>query len=309
MDDASTPNICQPSAGVHIVLPEYYSPRNMGFLNPETSDGRIVFLLPWEGRTVAGTTDTPTKLTFSPKPTKSEVQFILDEIKDYLSEDITVRNEDVLAAWSGIRPLVKDPKSKKTEALARNHVIDVSDGNLVTIAGGKWTTYRSMASDTVDEAVKSCRLQPEFTNCQTDGLILEGGEGYTPNLYIKLVQDYGIDIEVARHLTHCYGIKAVQVCKEVSGPGKRLAKEFPYIEADVKFALQEYACTVVDVLARRTRLAFLNVEVARDVVPRVVEIMAKELGWSSAKKQEETKEAMEYLEQMGLNLNHEQRTS
>ena len=196
-----------------------------------------------------------------------------------------VRNEDVLAAWSGIRPLVKDPKSKNTESLARNHVVDVSDGNLVTIAGGKWTTYRSMASDTVDEAVKSCQLQPEFTSCQTDGLILEGGEGYTPNLYIKLVQDYGIDLEIAKHLAHCYGIKAVQVCKGISGPGKRLAEEFPYIEAEVKFAIQEYACTVVDVLARRTRLAFLNAEVARDAVPRVVEIMAKELGWGWAKKQ------------------------
>jgi glycerol-3-phosphate dehydrogenase len=181
--------------------------------------------------------------------------------------------------------LVKDPKSTKTEALARNHVIDVSDGNLVTIAGGKWTTYRSMASDTVDEAVKSCQLQPEFTNCQTDGLILEGGEGFTPNLYIRLVQDYGIDIEVAKHLAHSYGTKAVQVCKDVSGPGKRLAKDFPHIEAEVKFAIQEYACTVVDVLARLTRLAFLNVEVTRDVVPRVVEIMANELGWSRAKKQ------------------------
>ena len=180
---------------------------------------------------------------------------------------------------------MKDPKSKNTEALARNHVIDVSDGNLVTIAGGKWTTYRSMASDTVDEAVKCCQLKPEFNNCQTDGLMLEGGDGYTPNLYIKLVQDYGVDTEVAKHLAHCYGTKAIQVCKNISGSGKRLAKEFPYIEADVKFAVQEYACTVVDVLARRTRLAFLNVEVARDVVPRVVEIMAKELGWSRAKKQ------------------------
>jgi glycerol-3-phosphate dehydrogenase len=142
-----------------------------------------------------------------------------------------------------------------------------------------------MASDTVDEAVKSCQLQPEFTNCQTDGLILEGGEGFTPNLYIRLVQNYGIDIEVAKHLAHCYGTKAVQVCKDVSGPGKRLAKDFPHIEAEVKFAIQEYACTVVDVLARRTRLAFLNVEVTRDVVPRVVEIMANELGWSRAKKQ------------------------
>lgn len=205
--------------------------------------------------------------------------------KPYFS--CAVRNEDVIAAWSGIRPLVSDPKSKKTEALARNHVIDVSDGNLVTIAGGKWTTYRSMASDTADEAIKSCHLKPEFEKCQTDGMLLEGGEGFSPNLYIKLVQDYGVNIEIAKHLAHCYGTKAVQVCKEISGGtgGNRLAKEFPYIEAEVKFAIQEYACTVVDVLARRTRLAFLNAKIARDVVPRVTEIMANELGWTRARKQ------------------------
>ena len=192
-----------------------------------------------------------------------------------------------MAAWSGIRPLVRDPKSKNTESLARNHIVDVSKGNLVTIAGGKWTTYRSMASDTVDEAVKSCHLQPESTKCQTDGLILEGGVGYSPNFYIKLVQDYKLDIEVAKHLSHSYGTKAIQVCKEIKGPAKKLAKEFPYIEAEVKFAIKEYACTVLDVLARRTRLAFLAVEVTKDVIPRVVDIMASELKWSSCRRKVE----------------------
>lgn len=192
-----------------------------------------------------------------------------------------------MAAWSGIRPLVRDPKSKNTESLARNHIVDVSKGNLVTIAGGKWTTYRSMASDTVDEAVKSCHLQPESTKCQTDGLILEGGVGYSPNFYIKLVQDYKLDIEVAKHLSHSYGTKAIQVCKEIKGPAKKLAKEFPYIEAEVKFAIKEYACTVLDVLARRMRLAFLDVEVTKDVIPRVVDIMASELKWSSCRRKVE----------------------
>lgn len=111
-------------------------------------------------------------------------------------KNLLVRTGDVLAAWSGIRPLVSDPKSKKTEALARNHVIDISDSNLVTIAGGKWTTYRAMAEDTVNAAVKACGLTPEMMNCQTDGLVLEGGEGFTPNLYIRLVQDYGLEVEV-----------------------------------------------------------------------------------------------------------------
>lgn len=316
MDDASRKNICQPSSGVHVVLPEYYSPPNMGLLDPETSDGRVIFLIPWEGRTVAGTTDKPTKLSFSPTPSKSEVQFILDEVKHYLSQDVAVRSDDVLAAWSGIRPLVSDPKSKNTEALSRNHVIDISDGNLVTIAGGKWTTYRAMAADTVDAAIKACHLKPALMECQTDGLVLEGGEGFTPNLFMGLVQDYGLDIEVAKHLSHCYGTKAVWVAKEASPTGhrwpivgKRLTSEFPHIEAEVKFAVEEYACTVVDVLARRTRLAFLNVETAQEILPRVVDVMAKELGWSRARKEQESKDAMEFLVQMGLSLKQELRNT
>ena len=100
-----------------------------------------------------------------------------------------------MAAWAGIRPLVRDPNSKNTESVARNHVIEISDRNLVTIAGGKWTTYRSMAQDTVDAAVKACGLMPA-RKCQTDGLMLDGGEGYSPNLFIRLVQDFGIEVEV-----------------------------------------------------------------------------------------------------------------
>ena len=111
---------------------------------------------------------------------------------------ISVRRGDVLAAWSGIRPLIKDPNSKNTESLARNHVIEVSDGGLVTIAGGKWTTYRSMAIDTMEAAIKACDLDPARP-CQTDGLLLEGGEGYHSNMFIRLVQDFGLEVEVSIH--------------------------------------------------------------------------------------------------------------
>lgn len=112
---------------------------------------------------------------------------------------VSVRRGDVLAAWSGIRPLVRDPKSKSTASIARNHVIDISDSNLVTIAGGKWTTYRSMAQDTVDACVKTCELEPA-RDCQTDGLLLEGGQGFTPNFHIRLIQDFGLEEEVGCYL-------------------------------------------------------------------------------------------------------------
>lgn len=112
----------------------------MGLLDPATSDGRVIFFLPWQGVLIAGTTDSPTNLSQNPIPDEKEIQWILDEVDHYLSPDVKARREDILAAWSGIRPLVKDPDSKNTESLVRNHIINTSKGGLMTIAGGKWTT-------------------------------------------------------------------------------------------------------------------------------------------------------------------------
>jgi glycerol-3-phosphate dehydrogenase len=112
----------------------------MGLLDPATSDGRVIFFLPWQGNVIAGTTDSPTTVQQNPIPTEEEIQWILDEVRNYLSPDIKVRRGDVLSAWSGIRPLVRDPAAKNTQSLVRNHMINVSAGGLLTIAGGKWTT-------------------------------------------------------------------------------------------------------------------------------------------------------------------------
>lgn len=146
----------------------------MGLLDPATSDGRVIFFLPFQNHTIAGTTDLPCKVTHSPRPTEDEIMFILSEVKNYLNPDVEgdlkvckellsevslhslylVRRGDVLSAWSGIRPLVSDPNKPDTQSLARNHIIHVSNSNLVTIAGGKWTTYRHMAEETIDIAIK-----------------------------------------------------------------------------------------------------------------------------------------------------------
>lgn len=161
MDDPKLKSICAPSSGVHIVLPGYYSPDQMGLLDPSTSDGRVIFFLPWQRHTIAGTTDLPCEITHNPKPTEDEIQFILNEIKNYLNKDVEVRRGDVLSAWSGIRPLVSDPNKGDTQSLARNHIVHVSPSNLITIAGGKWTTYRAMAEHTIDAAIKACNLKPD----------------------------------------------------------------------------------------------------------------------------------------------------
>ncbi|XP_061860972.1 glycerol-3-phosphate dehydrogenase, mitochondrial [Colius striatus] len=314
MDDQEVPNICQPSAGVHIVMPGYYSPGNMGLLDPATSDGRVIFFLPWEKMTIAGTTDSPTDVTSHPIPTEEDINFILNEVRNYLSVDVEVRRGDVLAAWSGIRPLVTDPNSKDTQSICRNHIVNISESGLVTIAGGKWTTYRSMAQDTIDAAIQAHHLNAGSS--RTIGLQLEGAEDWSPTLYIRLVQDYGLESEVAQHLASTYGDKAYEVAKiaQVTGKrwpivGKRLVSEFPYIEAEVVYGVKEYARTAVDMISRRTRLAFLNVQAAEEALPRIVEIMGKELNWSEQKKKEELEAAKKFLYyEMGYKVKSDQLT-
>jgi glycerol-3-phosphate dehydrogenase len=316
MDNPETKQICQPSSGVHIVLPDYYSPQNMGLLDPDTSDGRVIFFLPWQKHTMAGTTDSPCKLTDSPVPSEEDVNFIINEIKNYLNSDVQVRRGDVLSAWCGIRPLVSDPNKADTQSLARNHIVHVSDSKLVTIAGGKWTTYRSMAEETVDACIKATGLEPK-SGCGTKGLLLEGAHTWTPTSFIRLVQDYGLETEVAMHLSNTYGDQADKVAEMSSLTGKRwpvvgnrLHQEFPYIDAEVKYAVKEYARTAIDVIARRTRMSFLNVLAADEALPRIVEIMAEELKWSKQKQQEELEKAKEFLKkEMGLNLKYQMKTN
>ncbi|XP_065163147.1 glycerol-3-phosphate dehydrogenase, mitochondrial isoform X1 [Atheta coriaria] len=315
MDDPNVKTICAPSSGVHIVLPGYYSPAEMGLLDPSTSDGRVIFFLPWQKQTIAGTTDLPCQVTHNPKPTEDEIMFILEEVKNYLNPDVEVRRGDVLSAWSGIRPLVSDPNKPDTQSLARNHIVHVSDSNLVTIAGGKWTTYRAMAEETIDAAIKSCDLKPKVECSQTDGLLMEGAHGWTPTMYIRLVQDFGLESEVAQNLANSYGDRAFAVAKLASITGKRwpiignkVHPEFPYIDAEIRYGVREYAMTAIDMIARRLRVAFLNVQAAQEALPMIIDIMAEELNWSEAEKVKQHKDATEFLQyEMGQMVNRASR--
>ncbi|XP_044751370.1 glycerol-3-phosphate dehydrogenase, mitochondrial isoform X1 [Coccinella septempunctata] len=315
MDDPKVPEICAPSSGVHITLPGYYSPEQMGLLDPSTSDGRVIFFLPWQKQTIAGTTDLPCEVTRNPKPTEDEITFILEEVKNYLNPDVEVRRGDVLSAWSGIRPLVSDPNKADTQSIARNHIIHVSKSNLVTIAGGKWTTYRSMAEETIDAAITACNLKPKKAHSQTSGVLMEGAHEWTPTMYIRLVQDFGLECEVAQHLSNSYGDRAFSVAKLASLTGqrwpiigKKLHPEFPYIDAEIRYGVREYALTAIDMIARRLRLAFLNVQAAQEALPQIINIMAEELNWSEEEKQKQSQAATDFLSnEMGQNVNRASR--
>ncbi|KZO96524.1 DAO-domain-containing protein [Calocera viscosa TUFC12733] len=307
LDEAGVKPIVAPSGGVHITLPNYYSPRTMGLLDPNTSDGRVIFFLPWQGNTIAGTTDSPVPVEHEPKPKEEEIEWILDEIRRYLSPDIQVRRGDVLSAWAGIRPLVRDPGAKNTESLVRNHMINVAPSGLLTIAGGKWTTYREMSEETVDAAVKAFNLTPR-SGCKTQAVRLVGAHGWTDTMFIKLIQRYGLETEVAQHLSNTYGDRAWTVCSlaEPTGlhwplHGHRISELYPYIDAEVLYAVRnEYATTAVDVIARRTRLSFLNAQAALDALPTVIGLMGDELGWSYKRRRQEWVNARNFLDSMGL---------
>ncbi|GAA5920978.1 hypothetical protein JCM1841_003240 [Sporobolomyces salmonicolor] len=307
LDEPDVQNIVAPSSGVHITLPNYYAPAKIGLIDPATSDGRVIFFLPWQGNTIAGTTDSPAAVEQHPIPKEEEIEWILNEVRNYLSPDIRVRRGDVLSAWSGLRPLVKDPNAKDTQSLVRNHLINVSKSGLLTIAGGKWTTYRAMAEETVDRAVKEYNLEPK-RGCITTKVQLVGSQGWSKMSFIKLIQQFGIESDVAKHLSETYGDRAWGVCSMASQTGlrfpvhgNRLDPVYPYIDAEVTWACRrEYAATAVDVIARRTRLSFLNSEAALEALPKVIDIMGKELGWDDKRKEKEFTDGCKFLASMGL---------
>ncbi|KAJ3714082.1 FAD dependent oxidoreductase-domain-containing protein [Lentinula raphanica] len=317
-------NIVAPSSGIHITLPNYYAPKTMGLLDPATSDGRVIFFLPWQGGVIAGTTDAPAPLEKDPVAPEEEIRWVLEEVRHYLSPDIKVRRGDVLSAWSGLRPLVRDPthaEASGTAGLVRSHMIYVDPQGMLTIAGGKWTTYRAMAEETIDRAVKEFNLRydllgkdrgSQIEKCITENVRLVGSDHWGRNMFIGLIQRYGLDTEVAKHLSESYGDRAWTVCdlaeqfdetNDGGWPlhGKRLCDLYPYIEAEVRYAVEyEYAVKATDVLARRTRLTFLNAQAALDALPRVVDIMAFHLGWDLARKKQEIRSTVKFLESMGL---------
>lgn len=307
----SLPKMITPSAGAHVVLPDYFAPIEMGMIIPKTVDGRVVFLIPWQGKVVAGTTDTACELSTEPKATEGEISFILKAIQGYTSVD--VRREDVLAAWSGIRPLASDPHAGNTENLLRDHIISTSSTGLLTITGGKWTTYRKMASDVVDTLVSQNDYNKTIRECSTETTKLIGAPGWNRGLFMQLIQHYHrvkhttgqankapMNSDIAQHLSHSYGVRAVLVAEiAMQGYGKRLAHGHPYIEAEVVHAVKnEMALTAVDVLARRLRLAFLDAEGAKQALPRTIEIMADMLSWSEEQKESEKVAALRFLEHM-----------
>jgi glycerol-3-phosphate dehydrogenase len=274
MDAADAQSIIQPSQGIHIVLDREFLPGNDAIMVPHTDDGRVVFVIPWNDRVVIGTTDTPVDATaMEPVPRDDEIDWLLETSGRYLVRDPD--RGDVRATFAGIRPLVKSGGEDNTAALSRDHTVNVSKSGLVTIAGGKWTTYRKMAEDTIDCAV-AIALLPERP-CPTQELRLHGYEPGGDSGTGGAFAIYGSD-----------GPELARLAGERPEFAERLHTEFDYIGAQVVWAVRhEMARTVEDVLARRLRALFLDTRASIAMAPVVAALMAAELGRDSAWEREQ----------------------
>jgi glycerol-3-phosphate dehydrogenase len=254
-----------PSQGIHLVFAREFLRGNTAIMVPHTSDGRVLFAIPWHEHTVVGTTDTPIEEpSYNPLPLEEEIQFILDTASQYLSRPPT--RADVLSVYVGIRPLVKaSHATTKTSSLSRDHTIHIDNSGLLTIVGGKWTTYRHMAEDCVDHAITLGELAD--VPSKTHDLRIHG---------------YKQDVDSLNSLG-VYGTDADAILAMAAADarlGERLHPALPYVAAEVIWAVrEEMARTVDDVLSRRTRALFLNAKAAIEMAPAVAKIMAHQLDY------------------------------
>ena len=288
MDNPEAPKILSASTGIHIILDKRFAPPDTGLMIPETEDGRVLFVLPWEDHAIVGTTDEPAEVTEHPLPLESEIEYLLRHVTRYFN--LKVEKSDIKSVWSGLRPLVSDPKATDTAKLARDHVIEDSEDGLLTIAGGKWTTYRKMALDTVDHAINVFQLSAPQPTCQTEQLPILGSASYSEQGDQELIKKYNFNPDIAAYLNRTYGDQAEKIAELSSeGYSARLVDNHPVIEAEIIYAARfELAERAIDVLARRTPLALLDTEATKQAVVRVLEIMASELHWDQKRIDEET---------------------
>ena len=246
MDDQLKHDLVSPSQGIHLVVNAKFFPSTNAMMIPKTDDGRVLFAVPWHDKVILGTTDTPIDITsYEPKPLEEEIEFILKHINQYGTELIT--RADINSVYVGLRPLVKQKGKGRTSLISREHHLSISPSGLVTITGGKWTTYRKMAADAVDNAAFIGKLKK--VRCKTAEMSMGHLEERTNNLNTILKTDPALNAP--------------------------LHPNYPYTKADIVFSVKhEMAMGVEDILARRIRLLFLDARLAIELAPMVAAIIA-----------------------------------
>ena len=284
------PSRLVPSKGVHILLP---LPAGMSraLLIPETEDGRVIFAIPWLGRLLVGTTDEEVRLDQEIVVTRGEAEYLLRHLNRYSEPEYVLA--DVVGAFAGIRPLVQAKHARQTKNLIRDHEVESdADSGLVSILGGKWTTYRAMAADTITVVQK--QLKHAGRPGATAGYQLAGAAGYTSSHWEELANEYHLTEPTARHLSEKFGMEAsavLAIAREQQEFSLPVAAAAPAIQAEVAYgARREMAVTIEDILARRIGLQNFSWKLAIDAAACVARILARELGWTEQQKQDAIQE-------------------
>jgi glycerol-3-phosphate dehydrogenase len=277
----------RPSKGAHILLPLDLFPTDDALLIPKTEDGRVLFAVPWGGRLLVGTTDEEVSPDAELAVTAEDVDYLLRHLNQYVARPITPG--DIVSGFAGARPLVGSDRSSDTKKLARDDVIEVDPASgLISIMGGKWTTHRAMAEDTIHTAQQALGL-PQ-TESKTRHHILSGGEGFTDDYWKRLCREHQISEGTARHLAGKFGTASPKVLELTIDNPDRLQTILPggrAIRAEVAYAVRyEMAATIEDVLARRIGMQFYSWSDCLDAAPIVGSLMQKELQWSDASTRE-----------------------
>ncbi len=273
LDTPNSQTLVAASQGIHLVLPKIFFPGDTALIVPKTRDGRVIFIIPWHDHVLLGTTDTPIPNAIEePKAFDDEIEFLLETAAEYVQ--VKPHRQECLSVFAGIRPLVTGKQGKSTASLSRDHTLEISPSGLLTIAGGKWTTYRQMAEDCIDRAIQSAGFthRPSTTHelrlhgCPPSGFAFSGAP----------CSVYGTDASLIEQL--------IQGRHEL---GEQLHPDLPIRVVEVIWAVRnEWARTVEDVLARRTRALFLNAQAAIAMAPKVAQWMAVELnrdaGWQAS---------------------------
>jgi len=273
----------RPSKGAHILLPLDVFPTEDALLIPKTEDGRVLFAVPWGGRLLVGTTDEEVTPETELVVTKEDVEYLLRHLNQYLARPVTP--DDIVSGFAGARPLVGSDDGGDTKKLARDDVIEVDPASgLISIMGGKWTTHRAMAEDTIDRVQQV--LGSTRAISQTRNYVLYGGKGFTDDYWNTLCRQYRVPKKTARHLAAKFGTAAEKVLALGSQNTALLdpiLEARPEIKAEVVYAVRrEMAATIEDVLARRIGMQLYSWRDAIQAAPVVGSLMAEELSWTSS---------------------------
>lgn len=280
---ASLPRI-RASKGVHATLPYRVLGSTDAMLIPKTKDGRVVFAVPFEGALLLGTTDDPfADLRREPLLDAAEIDFLLETLQPFLAEQ--VEKSAVTAGFGGLRPLLiphtRSENGSTTKTMLRDHEVEYDAvSGLLSLLGGKWTTYRLMAKDTIDAA---CRILGNHSKCKSEQHLLVGAEGWSNQVVADLQSTFGFEADICLHLSQKYGTRANRIgrlAEENPAWKERILPQYSFLKAEVVYAVrEEMACTPRDFLARRIRLEITDWQQTKKATPVVTQIMGQELGW------------------------------